>query len=59
MAVYNSGERLERYYSELKKAKELIQEKIKLSKEIVKAKQEMTLPKKETWVQGDLFGGNI
>ena len=59
MAMYNSGERLERYYSELKKAKELIQEKIKLSKEIVKAKQEMTLPKKETWVQGDLFGGNI
>lgn len=56
MANYNSGERRLRYEEEYKKAIDLIKEKIEFQKQIAQAKIEASKPpKKEEWVQGDLF----
>jgi len=56
MANYNSGERKLRYEEEYKKAIDLIKEKIEFQKQIEQAKIEASKPpKKEEWVQGDLF----
>lgn len=56
MANYNSGERKLRYEEEYKKAIDLIKEKIEFQRQIEQAKIEASKPpKKEEWIQGDLF----